>query len=186
MHGRAKILLVRHSVHGERQSLPDQRPRPRHPPCKNRGSSIVPDQHRHGAARGGREGPEDGAVGVGQGGQPPGGVDDGPAGGVGGDGPAAVPDGFDAGDEEKRGRGTACEFAGFAGEADMIAAGLEASAAQGGDEILAAAQPREGSCQAVAARKAVAAADADQGGGEDVAVGGPVDCQRSLSHRERG
>ncbi len=57
--------------------------------------------------------------------------------------------------------------------------------AQGGGEIVAGPQPGSNSLKPVSAWEAVAAAGADEGGGEGLGVGGPVYHQCHLSRWER-
>lgn len=185
MDGGAKVPFVRHSVQCQRQSLLNQRRRTAVRPCKNRRSPTVPDQYRHGPARGGWQGLQHRPVGVGQGGHAAPSRNDGPVRRIDGDGPTAVPDGLDAGNQRQRWTRSADELPGFAGHEDLISARLDPGTAKGGGEVLARKQAGADGGEAVSPRKPVAATDADEGGGEGGAFDTSVHMKRPLSHWER-
>ena len=185
MEDAAKVPFMRHSVQRQRQSLLDQRRRPARRPCKNWRSPFVPDQHRHGAARGRRQGLQRGPVSVRQGGHAAGDGGDGPARLVDGDEPAAIPDSLLARSERQGRRRTAREFSRFARQEDAVTMSLHPGAAEGGGEGLPAHQTAMDGLQPIPARKSVAAPDADKGRSEGAGVDRSVEVQAAFSHWER-
>lgn len=180
-----KVPFVRHSVQRQRQSFLDKRPRLCDRPCKNRRSSVVPDQHRLRPPHGRRHSLQDCSVGVRERRNPPRGGHDRPARHIGGDRPTAVPDHLHARRQRLWRYPPTGELPGLAADEDLIAVRGHAGSAHHPDEGLARPQPCQQRVQPLASRQPVSAPGTDERGGKRRSIEASIRTKPTLPRGER-